>query len=650
MRIIILIVTIIFASCTYTQKIKDGEMAYDRKQFSVAIHMLTDEFDRTEYPELKARKAYLLAESYNEINDIPNAIEWYKQAFDLKYGDKALEKLAYALKKNEQYVEAVRVFQAVQERVGNSPQIAREITECTNASQWLAEKENSPYEVSKLAQNSEYSDYAPQIFEGSQLVFTSDRKSNENEDIYNWTGLWFSDLYIVNQFSKEVIPFDSRINSEHNDGTATFNSDYTEIIFTRCESQLDDDYCKLMSATRSGSSWTDPEPLDFIEDRINYGHPTLHENDSILFYSAQIEEGFGGYDIYYVQRLENGWTVPQILGAGVNTIGHEKFPFIDRDTLYFSSDGWPGMGGLDIFRTYVQADGSWSRVENMRPPINSGADDFGFVIDVERRANTGELTGYFTSSRKESARDDIYAFASRIVSDPVSTEEVADEVDTKNLQLYLAIKTNQNKYLVQSDPLSGVTGREDLQNVSVQVNGRQLNSGEKGLLVIDILPSDDLEIVASKEGYLSKSIDFKPTKIPEEGEKTYTVSLLLEPIVTGVEFELENIYYDLDEYFIREDAKPSLNELAELLENNPDIEIELNSHTDCRGKDDYNITLSQNRAQAAVNYLVSQGIDQERLSARGFGDTRPAINCYCETCTEEEHQENRRTTFKIVSY
>jgi len=628
-------------------------MAYDRKQYSVAIHMLEDEFERTEYPELRARKAFLIAESYTEINDVPKAIEWYKSAFDLKYGDKALEKLAYALKKNEQYIEAVRVFQAVQKRIGITPKIAREITECTNASQWLAEENRSPFEVEKIAQNSEYSDYAPQIYEGSQLVFTSDRKSAQNEKIYNWTGHWFSDIYILNQFSKEVIPFDERVNSEHNDGTATFTQDYSEIIFTRCESQLDDDFCKLMTAKRSGSGWTEPEVMEFIEDGVNYGHPTLHQNDSILFFSAQKEEGFGGYDLYYAQRLEDTWTVPQILGSGVNTPGDEKFPFIDKDTLYFASDGWPGMGGLDIFKTYVDIEGNWSRVENMRPPINSGADDFSMVIDVARRTNTGELTGYFTSSRKESSMDDIYAFKSRIIADPVKEKEEVVEVN-KELKLYLAITTSENTFMVENDPLSGIVGKASLADVRLTIETAQgsktVSSGEKGFAIRDIKPEDIIDIKASKEGYLTEVTSFKPTRIPESGEKTYTVSLLLEKIYTDREIILENIYYDLDKYFIREDAKPSLDELGDILGNNPAIKIQLFSHTDCQGADDYNINLSQNRAQAAVDYLVTLGIAKDRMVATGLGETRPAINCYCETCSESEHQENRRTTFKILSF
>lgn len=628
-------------------------MAYDRKQFAVAIHMLGDEFERTDFPELKARKAYLIAESYNEINNVTDAIDWYKMAFDLGFGDKALERLAYALKKNEQYIEAVRVFQAVQKRVGQDPRIIKEITECTNASQWLAEKDKSPFEVEEIEHNSEYSDYAPQIYEGSQLVFSSDRKSKLNENIYGYTGNWFSDIYIINQFSNSVIPFDDRINSEHNDGTAAFNSTYTEMIFTRCVNEFDDDHCMLMSSTRDGGSWTEPKALEFIEEGINYGDPAFHTNDSILFFNAEMEEGFGGKDIYYAQRIGESWSVPQILGAGVNTSGNERFPFIDKDTLYFASDGWPGMGGLDVFKTYVDEDGDWSKVENLKPPINSGSDDFGLVIDLKRRANTGELTGYFSSSRDKGASDDIYAFRSRIVADP---NEVIEDVvkDEKELKLKLAVTTSENTFLVPDDPQSGVTGKVSLPQVELVVETtsgkRKINSGEKGLTIQDIQPEEVVKITAAKEGYFTEIKTFKPSNVPEYGEKTYSLPILMEKIVADREIVLENIYYDLDEFFIRDDAKPSLNELGTLLINNPKISIQLFSHTDCRGRDDYNLTLSQNRAQAAVDYLVDFGIDASRMGATGLGETRPAINCYCETCTEEEHQENRRTTFKIVSY
>lgn len=653
MRSFILLFSLLIGSCTFTQKIKDGEMAFDRKQYSVAIHMLSDEFERNDYPEIKARKAYLIAESYKEINDVPNAIEWYKSAFDLKFGDKALEQLAYALKKNEQYVEAVNVFQAVQKRIGQSSKIAREITECTLAASWIEASVNTPFVVQQLSENSAYSDYAPVLFENQQLVFTSDRKSERNERIYNWTGNWFSDLYVINRFSKEVIPFDNKINSEHNDGTATFNSDFTEVIFTRCNTELDDDYCHLMSSKRTNSGWTSPTQLSFIEDRVNYGHPSLHQEDSILFFAAEFEAGYGGYDIYYSQRVEEGWTEPFVLSGVINSIGNEKFPFIDGDTLYFASDGKPGMGGLDIFKSYVKADGTWSQPVNMKPPFNSGADDFSLIIDIPKRDNTGELTGYFTSSRQGSKMDDIYAYKSRIISKPV--EEVVDEeVDKPKPKLYLAIKTLENKFLVESDPFSGVVGKQNLPSVELEISStsgtQSISSGAKSFKVIDIVDGETYTIRARKAEYLAEIATFKASDVPVTGEKTYNLSLLLEKIFTDREFVLENIYYDFDKSFIREDAKPSLNELSNLLSNNPSVKIELLSHTDCRGEDDLNQRLSQARAQAAVDYLVSVGISPDRMQAAGLGETRPAINCYCETCTEDEHQENRRTSFKILEF
>lgn len=628
-------------------------MAYDRKQYSVAIHMLSDEYERQDYPEIRARKAFLIAESYKEINDVPQSIEWYKNAFDLNYGDKALEQLGYALKKNEQYKEAINVFKAVQKRVGQSQKVAREINQCLLASEWSIETENNPFEVEKISQNSEYSDYAPALFEGNQLVFTSDRKNEKHEDIYKWTGHWFSDVYIVNQFSKDVVSFDNKINSEHNDGTVSFTSDFSEIIFTRCKSDLDDDYCQLMSSKRTNSGWTEPNLLPFIEERTNYGHPSLHQEDSILFFSAEMESGFGGYDIYYVLRGAEGWGTPQVLSSNINTIGNEKFPFIDGDTLYFASDGRPGMGGLDIFKSHVKDDGTWSKTENLKPPFNSGADDFGLIIDIPKRDNTGELTGYFTSSRKGSSMDDIYAFTSRIISKPV--EEVVEVAEEKpEAKLYLAIQTYEHKYLVQEDPLSGVTGKLNLPGVKLEIRSssgtKNLSSGDKAFKVIDINDDETYTITARKDEYLAELATFSASDVPETGEKTYNVSLLLEKIFTDREIVLENIYYDFDESFIRDDAKPSLNNLSDLLKNNPNVNIQLFSHTDCRGADDLNQRLSQARAQAAVDYLITTGIAVERMQATGLGETRPSINCYCDTCTEDEHQENRRTSFKIVKY
>lgn len=646
---------LLVSSCTFTQKIKDGEMAFDRKQYAVAIKMLGDEYERVDYQELKARKAFLIAESYKEINKVPESIEWYKSAFDLNYGDKALEQLGYALKKNEQYKEAVAVFRAVQERVGQSNQISKEIAECLQASEWTAEKEGAPFEIARISQNSMYSDYAPVYYENGQLVITSDRSNPRFEEQYKWTGNWFSNLYIIDESAAEPIPFGMNINSQHNDGTATFNSDFSEIIFTRCFSNLDDDYCKLMISKRNGSGWTEPEILPFVEDRVNYAHPNLHSQDSVLFFAAEKEDGFGGLDIYYVERLKNGWSDPFVLGSAINSIGDEGFPFMDGDTLYFSSNGWAGMGGYDIFKTYVQDDGTWANLENLKPPFNSGADDFAFIIDTEARRTRGEFKGYFTSSRKGSNSDDIYSFNSVFKTEVVEETTDKEEIKPGELKLYLAIRTQENTYLMPDNPESGVTGKKGLNNVSLLItsaNGESqtITTGESDFAVIDVDPDQSYTIKAAKADYIAESKSFRPTAIPVEGEKTYNLNFLLEKIFPDYEIVLENIYYDYNESFIREDAKPSLNQLAKLLKENPKIDIELFSHTDCRGEIDYNINLSQARAKAAVDYLVSVGIDAERMKATGLGESRPVINCYCETCTEAEHQENRRTSFKIVNY
>ena len=168
--------------------------------------------------------------------------------------------------------------------------------------------------------------------------------------------------------------------------------------------------------------------------------------------------------------------------------------------------------------------------------------------------------------------------------------------------------------------------------------------------MIDIVEEGEYSIKAFKNEYLTEIEFFSPINIPSRGEKTYNVDILLEKIFTDREIVLEDIFYDFNESFIREDAKPSLNQLSTLLINNPNVKIQLFSHTDCRGHDDFNDNLSQARAQSAVDYLVSTGITVNRLLATGLGESRPAINCYCETCTEDEHQENRRTTFKIVEH
>ena len=414
-----------------------------------------------------------------------------------------------------------------------------------------------------------------------------------------------------------------------------------------------------MVSFSQGNIWTEPQTLEFFDDGINYGQPALSENDSTLFFSCFHPDGAGGYDLYTSTRTTSGWTPPKIMPSPINTIGDEQFPTVNGDTLYFSSDYHAGMGGLDVFKTFIRPDGTWQKPINLRAPINSGRDDFSYVLDLkESGKNNIVRQGYFSSSRKGKGNDDIFRFTQyRLDAEMPSDEPEDSEVTEDDITIYLAVKVVENRYMEAENPNSFVIGKTLIKGSLVEMligsKVENHNTGTLGFFVVEVEKDIDFFFKAAKKGYLNNTVEYSTRNLDiKSGEKeiTYNIEIILSKIYKGKEINLENIYYDYDKWDIRLDAQPSLDELSNVLKQNPGIKIQLASHTDCRGEIEYNEDLSQQRAQAAVDYIISTGIDPQRLIAKGFGESQLFNLCDCETCTDEEHQENRRTTFKIIDF
>ncbi len=647
-----------FSSCTYTEKVRDGQTAIEVKQYAVALELLQKEYDKSKSRVEKGRIAFKMGESYKNLNQSDLAIRWYKIAYDNQYGWESLREYAFALKQAERYEEAARAFKDLGIEIGSPYEYRREISACQIAQGW---KELRPeYEVEVMGFNSSRAEYAPVLYKDNQLVITSDRKTSTGDDTYNWTGNAFSDLYLVDLESNTVSGFTGPLNTEDNEGTAIFNNDYTEVYFTRCfgGGKWDADHCKIMRAEVSGNSWSIPQPLTFIQEGVNYGGPALSEDGQLLYFSADHPDGWGGHDLYYSERQTNGtWGPPQLMTRVINTEADEMFPFVDKDTLYFSSRGHTGMGGLDIFKTYKLQSRGWAAPYNLKPPVNSGSDDFGYIIDYGAPKQDEDVlySGYFTSRREEGiGNDDIYRFTKRILPPEEVTEEETppEEIEYKLLLTGFVL---EKLYEVPTDPNSVVLGRKPLPGSKVEIRiGAQKEEvavGEDGMFKLELKEDTDYQFLAAKEGYLKNDATFSTRGIgrdPNNPVQEFEIEIVLDRIFMDKEIRLENIYYDFDKANIREDAQPTLNELARNLELNPDIRIQLGSHTDCRGSARYNQELAQRRAQAAVDYLISLGIDPARLVAFGYGESEPEADCICNRCTEEEHQINRRTTFKII--
>ncbi len=667
-----LTILLFITACSYTQKVKDGRTAFDRKQYSVALPMLKKEYGSSKSRIEKGRLAYMLGESYRLTNQSEKAIEWYNRAYEFSYGVDALKEYAYALKKTGKYEEAGKAFKNLGLEIGSPYEYKNEINACKIAKTWLEEAKESVYKINISAFNSPTADYAPVLYGKNEIVISSDRSSSTGELNYKWTGNKFSDFFIVNLDNNMVSSFDKNINTPYNEGSLTFNKDGTEMIFTRCGSNSEnkDDFCKLYISSKSGDTWSTPEILDFIEEGINYVHPALSPDGKILYFACNHPDGWGGYDIFMTKRISGGWSEPTMMNRNINTTRDELFPSVDKDTLYFASKGHTGMGGLDIFKVYKFSNERWTPPINLKAPINSGSDDFAFVVDNRSPLKKGEVQkGYFTSSRNTGkGGDDIYHYLRKVPPPPppIQTTPKKDTIPivrktTKPkpkpivYKLILEGYVLEKIYKIANNPNSKVLGRKPLSEADVQINyggkSMRIKTDTEGYFSLEMDEGTDYRFFASKAGYLSNDSRFSTKgigKIKEMPIQKFTVEIVLDKIFKDQEIVLENIYYDYDKWDIREDAKPTLNNLNNILQKNPNIKIQLSSHTDCRGRDAYNETLSQKRAQSAVDYLISLGIDPVRLTAKGYGKTLPAITCVCSRCTEEEHQANRRTTFKII--
>ncbi|MFN5844064.1 MAG: OmpA family protein, partial [Flavobacteriia bacterium] len=442
-----------------------------------------------------------------------------------------------------------------------------------------------------------------------------------------WTGNSYLDLYTMkkdiegNWMAPELLQGD--INGQFHEGPATFSNDGNTVYFTRSNyykkkmviNEDDENNLKIFKSTLIDGKWKNLEDFPYNSDDYSVGHPSLSDNGKIMFFVSDMPGGFGGTDIYK-STYENGtWSKPENLGNEINTEGNEMFPYVHADgTLYFSSDAHNSMGGLDVFITYYNGL-RWAKPENLNYPLNSIKDDFGFSI------NSDNITGFVSSSRTKS--DKMYSF----------------EKNPPTFNLY-GIAREKGTQIAVPQVVVEVTNAKTGEVIS-------MISDTKGNFKLKLASETTYNLYCTKFGCFSRT-----DKITTEGLKyseDFFADFEVEPIVIDKPIVLENIYYDFDKWAIRPDAAVELDKLVRILKDNPGIDIEMGSHTDSRGSDQYNLVLSDKRAHAAVQYLISQGIEPKRLTYRGYGETVHVNHCKNDiVCPEEEHQKNRRTEFKVI--
>ena len=642
--------------CNYTIKVKDSKTAFELKQYANAATFGQKEFTNAKTKVEKGKIAFLVAESYREMHNDTKAQTWYKTAYDNGSNLDALREYTYCLKRSENYKEAAEAFKTLGIEIGSPYEYRREITACNVAAGWIDDQKYSGFTVEPAEFNTASADYAPSVMSDGKVVFTSDRTTATGDAVYAWSGNKFSDLFIVENSSAKG--FDKEINTKDNEAAATFTANGNDMYFVKSGNDTLVRFSKIFYSKKISGTWTTPEVLPFCKEKVRYSTPSVSADGKTLIFASNDPEGWGGFDLYECRMTSEGFVEPKILGRTLNTIGNEAYPFLDGDTLYFASDNHTGMGGYDIFKTYKLKDGSWASPLNLKPPVNSGADDFGFVIDNQSVKKEGVIQqGYLTSNRVGGkGNDDIYRFERRtppprpVVIVPDKPKET--KIVYKNT---LDIIVLEKVFQFSDNPNSKVLGRKPLADskVTININGkkRDLAVNTEGVVSIDLDDNTDYTFNASHEGYLNNSAKYSSKglgKDPANPIQKFEVEIVLDKIYKNKEITLDNIYYNYDKWDIRTDAEPTLTKLAETLAENPSLKIQLSSHTDCRGKDDYNATLSQKRAESAVNFLISKGIAAERLVAKGYGESQPAVVCDCAKCTEDQHQANRRTTFKVL--
>ncbi len=595
-----------------------------------------------------------LADAFYLTGELEDSIEWYEKLIENypeNLSPEYLFKYAQSLKSVERYKEADKIMDRFYEITGNDKR-AESFVNKRNYLDFI-EMQSGKYDLFKLNINSKNSEYAPSFNNQNQIVFASSRsKQTKDSKIHGWTRMPFLDLFSSN-IKEDTISLDEpvklkgKINTKFHESSTSFSKDGKTLYFSRNNytnnklgtSKKGIVLLKLYKARFREGKWTDIEELSFSSNEYSASHPSLSKDGKKLYFASDMPGTLGKSDLFVVDVLSNGqFGKPKNLGEKINTEGRETFPYIsDSGRLYFSSDGHVGLGGLDIFVTVPEESG-FSAAYNVGKPVNSPKDDFTFVLNEETKI------GYFASNRKGGkGNDDIYSFK--------QTEELITSCKQYIEGIIYDRDTNQ------SLPNANVVLlNEDLDIIE------QVQSNSLGGYKFEAECDQEYMIKASLSQYLPRDITLRTTDI---FEFTHDVSIHLSSVndgnklLTAVEInvgddlskalQLEPIYFSLDDSEISPEAEVELQKIISAMNKYPELKIEVRSHTDSRSSYWYNKRLSVNRMRATIKYIVEEGgINWRRVRGKAYGERRLLNNCKNDVpCTEEEHQENRRSEFIV---
>lgn len=646
-RIYYLLLIAISTLTTYGQptKVKKADKEYDKFAYVDAVKTYERVFEKGYKSADMLQK---LGNAYYYKADLDNAAKWYGELFDFTQDvePEYYYRYAQSLKAIKDYKKADQMMATFNEKSGNEVRAKLAMAQ----KDYLAEiKKNSDrYTIENAGINSEYSDYGSAYMD-NKVIFASARDTGGvRKGKHVWTGEGFTNLYSADMGSEGTLSaperFSKKLNSRYHESTPVFTKDGKSVYFTRNnyvngKKKRDADktiLLKLLKADLEGDDWVNVRELPFNSDEYSVAHPALSPDEQTLYFASNMPGTLGQSDLFKVSiNGDDTYGTPENLGNTINTEGRETFPYITPENeLYFASDGHPGLGGLDIYVSKGEKDGSFKDVLNVGEPANSSKDDFALLMD------TKTSLGYLTSNRDGgNGSDDIYRIKELKKIEYKCEQQLAGNVVDQQTQLPIA------------------NARMTLMDETFKMLKETTTDGEGNFFLGQVECGKKYYIKTEATDY---NVNETATLIAKTSGKTFVPVELEKVVVTiGVgsdlaeAFKIPMIYFDLDKSFIREDAAVELSKILDVMEQYPTMEIDVRSHTDCRQTAAYNESLSDRRAKSTMAWLVKNGIAKNRLTGRGYGESQLVNDCGCEptnesSCTEEQHQKNRRSQFIIT--
>ena len=607
--IVLILAGILLFSCK-TVKLSVAEEKQRIGEYYDAANMYRKLYAKTKPDErdMRAYVAYRMGICYQKINDMTRATSSYLNALRYDYPDSLLNlRLAQTYHQAGRYGDAINYYNKFLSQNPGSTTAANGLKGCELAAEM---KENpTPYLVRKMdIFNSRFGEFSPALTGDNydKLYFSSSRVKKINKDSVSMiTGLPTNNIFLAEKDEKDAwkkpTELEDAINTDFDEGTPSISSDGNTMYYTYCKSdQISSRTAEIYMSTRSGAAWGSGTRVNLIKDSItSIGHPAISPDGKYLYFVSDVS-GYGGKDIFRARIVGlSDFGGIENLGPQINTDGDEMFPYArDSVTIYFSSNGHPGMGGLDLFKATMDSLGVW-HVENMGAPVNSMADDFGITFEGQKEK------GFFSSNRNDArGYDHIYSLERPAVT--IFIEGYVSDAEENPLE----------------GALVRIVGRDGL--------NEKIIAKPDGSYKVELERDISYVMMASAPNYLNQYFELKTD--PDEKNETYYVDFYLSPIDKPT--VVENIFYAFDKADLRPESKEALDGIIKILNDNPNVTLEMGAHTDSKGSDKYNEDLAQRRAQSVVDYLIEAGIPADRLTAQGYGEYVP------KTVTAKMAEEN----------